>query len=83
MHKEVKDIGDICGNMISKTKDVNDIAEALKELVKNIAQDTEQADIPAKSLVMRKPLAALFILNSNFDDLLKDFEKIYDDFKRI
>ncbi len=83
MHKEVKDVGDICDNIITKINNTKEIAEALKELVKNIGQNTGQSDIPAKSLAMRKPLASLFILNSNFDDLLKDFEKIYDNFKKI
>lgn len=83
MQKEVTDIVNICNTIISKTQSVNEIAEALQELAKDIQQNTGQADIPQKSLSMRKPLAALFILNSNYDDLIKNFEKIYDDLKKI
>lgn len=83
MQKEVTDIVNICNTIISKTQSVNEIAEALKELAKDIQENTGQADIPLKSLSMRKPLAALFIMNSNFDDLIKNFEKIYDDLKKI
>lgn len=83
MHKEVKEVIDVCDIIITKIKDTTEIAEALKEVVKEIEQNTEQADVPNKSLAMRKPLSSLFILNSNFDDLLKDFEKIYDNFKKI
>lgn len=83
MYKEVKDIKNVCDNIISKAGNAREIADALKELIKNIEENTEQAEIPAKSLSMRKPLASLFILNSDFDDLLKDFERIYDNLKKI
>ena len=83
MHKEVTDIVNVCNTITSKTKSINEIAEALQELVKEIEQNTQQVDIPSKSLAMRKPLASLFILNSNLDDLIKNFEKTYDDLKKI
>ncbi len=83
MQKEVTDIIEICNTIVTKTESVNEIAEALKELARDIQQNTVQADIPLKTLAMRKPLAALFILNSDFDDLIKNFERIYDDLKKI
>jgi len=83
MHKEVTDIVNVCNTITSKTKSINEIAEALQELAKEIEQNTQQVDIPSKSLAMRKPLASLFILNSNLDDLIKNFEKTYDDLKKI
>jgi len=83
MHKEVTDIVNVCSTITSKTQSVNEIAKALQELAKDIEQNTGQMDIPAKSLAMRKPLASLFILNSNLDDLIKNFEKTYDDLKKI
>jgi len=83
MHKEVTDIANVCDVIISKTQKINEISGALKELVKDIEYKTEQVDVPAKSLAMRKPLASLFILNSNLDDIIKIFEKIYDDLNKI
>ena len=83
MHKEVTDIVNVCNTITSKTKSINEIAKALQELTKEIEQNTQQVDIPSKSLAMRKPLASLFILNSNLDDLVKNFEKTYDDLKKI
>jgi len=83
MHKEVTDIANVCDVIISKTQKINEISGALKELVKDIEYKTEQVDVPAKSLAMRKPLASLFILNSNLDDIIKNFEKIYDDLNKI
>jgi len=83
MHKEVTDIINVCNTIASNTQKINEVSEALKELVNDIEQKTEQVDVPTKSLAMRKPLAALFILNSNLDDILKNFEKIYDDINKI
>ena len=83
MHKEVTDIINVCNTIASNTQKINEVSEALKELVNDIEQKTEQVDVPTKSLAMRKPLAALFILNSNLDDVLKNFEKIYDDINKI
>ncbi|MDD3520343.1 MAG: hypothetical protein PHU65_03790 [Actinomycetota bacterium] len=83
MHKEVKEITDVCSSIIIKTQSIKEIAKEVQEQTKNIEENAQQADRPSKSLAMRKPLASLFILNSNFDDLIKNLEKIYDDLKKI
>lgn len=82
MQKEVTDIINVCDQLIAKSATFKEIAEAIKDIIKEIQSETSQADAPAKSLALRKPLANLFILNSDLDDDMKSFEKIYDDLKK-
>ncbi|MCL5073613.1 MAG: hypothetical protein M1308_22370 [Actinobacteria bacterium] len=83
MMKEVADIINICDLISSKSDTIKEISEAIKDTIKKIQTDTDQIQVPAKSLALRKPLANLFISNSNLDDNIKEFEKIYDDLKKI
>jgi len=83
MHKEVNDIVNVCDSILEKTQKINEISSEISKLARELEQNTEQADVPSKSLAMRKPLAALFILNSNLQDNIETFEKIYDELKRI
>lgn len=82
MQKEVTDIINVCDQVIAKSATFKEIAEAIKDIIKEIQSKTSQADAPGKSLALRKPLANLFILNSDLDDDMKSFEKIYDDLKK-
>lgn len=83
MQKEADEILSVCGQVIDKTKTFKEIAEAVKEIIKEVQSETTQIDAPGKSLALRKPLANLFILNSNMDDNIKAFEKIYEELKKI
>ncbi|MCL4378535.1 MAG: hypothetical protein M1475_08805 [Actinobacteria bacterium] len=83
MQKEVHDILNVCEQLIAKSNTIEEISKAIKEIIKEIQAKTSQVDIPQKSLALRKPLANLFILNSNMDDCIKSFEKSYDDLKKI
>ncbi len=83
MLKEVTDIINICDSVVAKSNTLKEISDAIKEVIKEIQVNTDQLETPAKSLVLRKPLANLFISNSNLDDNIKEFERIYDDLKKI
>ena len=83
MQKEVNDILSVSEQLIAKSHTIEEISKAIKEIVKEIQAKTSQVDVPQKSLALRKPLANLFILNSNMDDNIKVFEKIHDDLKKI
>ncbi|MCE5329725.1 hypothetical protein LLG07_05280 [bacterium] len=83
MLKEVTDIINICDLVIAKSNTLKEISDSIKDVIKKIQTDANQLEAPAKSLALRKPLANLFISNSNLDDNIKEFEKIYDDLKKI
>jgi len=83
MLKEVEDIENVCEQVIEKSKAFKEIAESVKDKIKELKLETTQIDAPAKSLALRKPLANLFILNSDMDDSIKTFEKIYEDLKNL
>ena len=83
MHKEINDIINTCNGIDTKMQTANELIGAIKEQASTIQQNTDQANISEKTLLLRKPLASLFILNSNLDDLIVDFEKLYDELKKI
>ena len=83
MLKEVADIINICDLVNTKSNTLKEISEAIKDVIKKIQSDANQIEAPSKSLALRKPLANLFISNSNLDDNIKEFEKIYDELKKI
>jgi hypothetical protein len=83
MQKEVEEIVCVCEQVIDKSRTFKEIAEAIRDIIKQVQSETTQIDAPGKSLALRKPLANLFILNSNMDDNIKAFEKIYDELKKI
>jgi len=83
MQKEVEEIVCVCEQVIDKSETFKEIAGAVRDIIKQVQSETTQIDAPGKSLALRKPLANLFILNSNMDDNIKAFEKIYDELKKI
>lgn len=83
MQKEVTDIINICDLVIAKSNTLKEISDAIKYIIREIQAGTDQIEAPIKSLSLRKSLASLFISNSNLDDNIKEFEKIYDGLKKI
>lgn len=83
MQKEVNDITNVCDSIRSKANDAKLIVEEIKKTVNVIKNSTNQEESVEKSLAMRKELASLFILNSNFEDNLKALNKIKNSFNGI
>ena len=83
MQKEVNDITNVCDSIRSKSNDAKQIVEEIKKIINNILSRTSQEDSVEKSLALRKELAGLFILNSNFEDNLKALNRIKNSFSSI
>ena len=83
MKKEVSDITNICDSIISKSKDMIEVAEKTKIIVYNLNMKTSQADMVEKTLAVRRDLTSLFILNSNFEDNFKAFSKLKSSLENI
>ena len=83
MQQEVNDITNVCDSIRSKANDAKLIVEEIKKTVNVIKNSTNQEESVEKSLAMRKELASLFILNSNFEDNLKALNKIKNSFNGI
>jgi len=83
MQKEVNDITNVCDSIRAKANDAKQIVEEIKKTIHDIKSKTNQEDSVEKSLAMRKELASLFILNSNFEDNLKALNKIKNSFGSI
>ena len=83
MQKEVNDITNVCDSIRSKSNDAKQIVEEIKKIVNSILSRTSQEDSVEKSLALRKELAGLFILNSNFEDNIKALDRIKNSFSSI
>jgi hypothetical protein len=83
MQKEVNDISNVSDSIGSKANDTRQIVEEIKKIVHGIKGKASQEDSVEKSLALRKELASLFILNSNFEDNLKALNKIKNSFNSI
>ena len=83
MQKEVNDITNVCDSIRSKSNDAKQIVEEIKKIINNILSRTSQEDSVEKSLALRKELAGLFILNSNFEDNIKALDRIKNSFSSI
>ena len=83
MFKEIKDIKEICGAIISKSDSIKSVAAELDRLVGEIKLKAKLDEAANITLEVRKELANLFILNSNIEDSLKVVQRILDSLKKI
>jgi len=83
MFREIEDVKRVCKNIVERSEDIKNLATELKSIIDEIKSKTDQEEAVKMTLIIKKELTDLFILNSNMGDSLKILQKICESLEKI
>ena len=83
MIKEIDDVEKVCNELVNKSKGIIDTANLMKKLTDEIKAKTGEKDILNVSLLIRKELTNLYLLNSNMKDNMIMQSEIFESLKNL
>jgi len=83
MFREIEDVKRVCKNIVERSEDIKNLATELKSIIDEIKSKTDQEEAVKMTLIIKKELTDLFILNSNMGDSLKILQRIYESLEKI